>query len=88
MKVAATHALAKLAKSGSAPQSVLDGYGLASLKFGPDYIIPKPLDPRVLVEESVAVAEAAIQSGVATLVPFDVAAYRARLEKLSVAIAK
>ena len=88
MKVAATHALAKLAKSGAVPQIVFDAYGIKSSTFGPDYIIPKPLDPRVLVEESVAVAQAAIESGVATLLPFDLAAYRKRLEKLSVAIAK
>jgi malate dehydrogenase (oxaloacetate-decarboxylating)(NADP+) len=88
MKVAATGALAKLAKSGSVPQPVLDAYGIKSLSFGPDYIIPKPMDPRVLVEESIAVAEAAIATGVATIVPFDLGAYRSRLEKLSQTIAK
>ena len=65
MKVAATMALARVAKMGSIPQSVLDAYGLKELKFGPDYIIPKPMDPRVFVEESLAVAEAAMKSGVA-----------------------
>ena len=88
MKVAATGALARLAKQGSVPKSVLDAYGLKSLAFGPDYIIPKPLDPRVLVEESVAVAEAAIRSGVAQVKQFDLKEYRKRLEKLSETIAK
>ena len=88
MKVAATGALARLAKQGSVPQSVLDAYGMKSLTFGPDYIIPKPLDPRVLVEESAAVAEAAIESGVAQIKRFDLKEYRKRLEKLSETIAK
>ena len=88
MKVAATGSLAKLARQGSVPQPVLDAYGLKSLSFGPDYLIPKPLDPRVLVEESVAVAEAAIKSGVATITPFDLKEYRKRLEILGEKIAK
>ena len=88
MKVAATGALARLAKQGSVPRSVLDAYGLQSLKFGPDYIIPKPLDPRVLVEESSAVAEAAVKSGVARIKQFDLSEYRGRLEKLSKTIAQ
>jgi malate dehydrogenase (oxaloacetate-decarboxylating)(NADP+) len=88
MKVAATHALAGLAKKEGVPQLVLDAYGLKELTFGPEYIIPKPLDPRVLVEESVAVAEAAIKTGVAALQPFDLNAYRIHLEKLSETIAK
>jgi malate dehydrogenase (oxaloacetate-decarboxylating)(NADP+) len=64
MKVAATHALAALAKE-DVPDSVLRAYGLESLKFGPEYIIPKPLDPRVLLWESPAVARAAMQTGAA-----------------------
>jgi len=88
MKVAATRALAKLAKTGSVPQAVLDAYNITSLSFGPNYIIPKPLDPRVLVEESVAVAEAAIQTGVANVKNFDLGAYRAKLETLSEKIAR
>jgi malate dehydrogenase (oxaloacetate-decarboxylating)(NADP+) len=83
MKVAATHALADLAKKDGIPQQVLDAYGLKKLSFGPEYIIPKPLDPRVLVEESVAVAEAAIQTGVAGISSFDRDGYRKRLEKLA-----
>ena len=82
MKVAATHALASLAKQGPVPQSVLTAYGLKSLSFGPDYIIPKPLDPRVLVEESIAVAEAAVKSGVARKA-IDFSEYRKHLEQVS-----
>ncbi|HEX3019844.1 MAG TPA: malic enzyme-like NAD(P)-binding protein [Chitinispirillaceae bacterium] len=82
MKIAATHALAALAESKDIPQSVLNAYGLNSLTFGADYIIPKPLDPRVLVEESVAVAKAAIETGVARN-PIDLIDYRKQLELLS-----
>jgi malate dehydrogenase (oxaloacetate-decarboxylating)(NADP+) len=64
MKIAATHALAALTRE-DVPDSVLRAYGLESLKFGDEYIIPKPLDPRVLLWESPAVAEAAMRSGVA-----------------------
>lgn len=88
MKVAATGALARLAKVDGVPQFVLDAYGVKSLTLGPDYIIPKPLDPRVLVEESIAVAEAAIKSGVAGITDFDFSQYRKRLEKLSGTIAE
>ena len=87
MKVAATHALAKLAKQGGVPEAVLRGYGVTKLEFGREYIIPKPLDPRVLVEESVAVAEAAIATGVAAVKSFDLARYRRHLEKLGATIA-
>jgi malate dehydrogenase (oxaloacetate-decarboxylating)(NADP+) len=77
MKVAAAHALAELTKE-DVPDSVLSAYGLENLKFGPDYIIPKPLDPRVMIWESPAVAQAAIDSGVArTLVDLD--EYKERL---------
>jgi malate dehydrogenase (oxaloacetate-decarboxylating)(NADP+) len=82
MKIAATHALASLAKQGNVPRIVLDSYGLESLSFGPEYIIPKPMDPRVLVEESLAVAKAAIDTGVARI-QIDLKYYRERLEKLS-----
>jgi malate dehydrogenase (oxaloacetate-decarboxylating)(NADP+) len=64
MKVAASQALAALTKE-DVPDSVLRAYGLDSLKFGPEYIIPKPLDPRVMLWESPAVAKAAMESGVA-----------------------
>ncbi len=64
MKVAAAKALAALAHE-EVPDSVLNAYGLTALKYGRDYIIPKPLDPRVMLWVSPAVAEAAMQSGVA-----------------------
>jgi malate dehydrogenase (oxaloacetate-decarboxylating)(NADP+) len=64
MKVAASRALSDLAKE-DIPDSVLRAYGLESLKFGPDYILPKPLDPRVLLWEAPAVAKAAMETGAA-----------------------
>jgi malate dehydrogenase (oxaloacetate-decarboxylating)(NADP+) len=83
MKVAATMALAELAHKDGVPQSVLDAYGLKSLTFGPEYIIPKPNDPRVLVEESLAVAKAAIDTGVARDKSINLTEYRHRLEKMA-----
>ena len=67
MKIAAVHALKDLTKQQSMPQEVLDAYGLTSLEFGPDYILPKPMDPRLLGTISAAVAKAAVDSGVARL---------------------
>jgi malate dehydrogenase (oxaloacetate-decarboxylating)(NADP+) len=64
MEIAATRALTALARE-DVPDSVLRAYGLRRLGFGPEYIIPKPFDPRVLIWESAAVAEAAMQTGVA-----------------------
>jgi len=64
MKFAASKALYNLAKE-DVPDSVLRAYGTNSMKFGVDYIIPKPLDPRVLLWEAPAVAQAAIDTGVA-----------------------
>ena len=77
MKLAAAKALASLAHE-DVPDSVLTAYGVSSLKFGPDYLIPKPLDPRVLLWESPAVAEAAMQSGVARQ-EIDLEKYREQL---------
>ncbi|MEX1247381.1 MAG: NADP-dependent malic enzyme [Anaerolineales bacterium] len=74
MKVAAAHALADLTKE-DVPDSVLRAYGIESLKFGMDYIIPKPFDPRVLLWEAPAVAQAAMRSGVAR-VKVDIKKYR------------
>jgi len=78
MKLAATRALADLAKE-DVPDSVCRAYGLERLIFGPEYLIPKPFDPRVLVWEATAVARAAMQSGVARE-PVDIGTYRERLE--------
>lgn len=77
MKVAATRALASLARE-DVPDSVLRAYGLESLKFGPEYIIPKPLDPRVMLWESPAVAQAAMETGVARR-QIDLDEYRTQL---------
>ncbi len=79
MKLAATYALAALAKE-DVPDSVCRAYGVETLKFGMDYIIPKPFDPRVLVWEAAAVAKSAIETGVAQN-PVDIGEYREQLEK-------
>ena len=79
MKLAATHALASLAKE-DVPDSVCRAYGVKRLTFGDDYIIPKPFDPRVLVWEAIAVAKAAMETGVARN-PLDLAEYREQLER-------
>lgn len=77
MKIAAAHALANLTKE-DVPDSVLRAYGLESLKFGDEYIIPKPLDPRVLLWEAPAVAKAAMDTGVARIA-IDLDEYRQQL---------
>jgi malate dehydrogenase (oxaloacetate-decarboxylating)(NADP+) len=79
MKLAATRALAALAKE-NVPEYVCRAYGVDKLTFGPEYIIPKPFDMRVLVWEASAVAAAAIDGGVAQLSP-DMTQYRAHLEQ-------
>lgn len=76
-KLAASHALAALAHE-DVPDSVLSAYGLESLHFGRDYLIPKPLDSRVLRFVAPAVAEAAMTSGVARR-EIDLVAYRDEL---------
>jgi malate dehydrogenase (oxaloacetate-decarboxylating)(NADP+) len=78
MKVAATRALATLAKE-DVPDEVTKAYGVAHLVFGPEYIIPKPFDPRVLTWEASAVAQAAMESGVATR-QIDIDRYKDELE--------
>ena len=79
MKLAATRALAALAKE-DVPDSVCRAYGVARLRFGPEYLIPKPFDPRVLVWESSAVAQAAMETGVAQE-PVEIELYREQLER-------
>ncbi len=64
MKIACVRALAELARE-AVPQEVLAAYGVEAMRFGPDYIIPKPLDPRLGERVPAAVAQAAIDSGVA-----------------------
>ena len=81
MKVAAARALAQLTRE-PVPESVVAAYGGKPLRFGPEYFIPKPFDPRVLWWVAPAVAEAAIASGVARL-PLDIGEYRDRLMRKS-----
>ncbi|MBP1690959.1 MAG: malic enzyme [Bacteroidetes bacterium] len=79
MKLAASQALAKLAKE-DVPDAVIKAYGGEKFKFGRNYIIPKPLDPRVLLWEAPAVAKAAMETGVARKPIADLNAYRDSLE--------
>jgi malate dehydrogenase (oxaloacetate-decarboxylating)(NADP+) len=79
MKLAASHALATLAKE-DVPDSVSKAYGGEKFKFGRNYIIPKALDPRVLLWEAPAVAKAAMETGVARKPIADLDAYRDQLE--------
>lgn len=66
MKIAAVHAIRELAKE-PVPAEVLSAFGLEALNFGPDYIIPKPMDVRLASRVPAAVARAAVESGVARL---------------------
>jgi malate dehydrogenase (oxaloacetate-decarboxylating)(NADP+) len=79
MKLAASHALAALAKE-DVPDSVIKAYGGEKLRFGRGYLIPKPLDPRVLLWEATAVAKAAMETGVARKPVDNLDAYRDQLE--------
>ncbi len=79
MKLAAVHALAALARE-DVPDAVIRAYGGKPIVFGPEYIIPKPLDNRVLLNVVPAVATAAVASGVARLAPPEPTAYIQRLE--------
>jgi malate dehydrogenase (oxaloacetate-decarboxylating)(NADP+) len=79
MKLAAVHALAKLARE-DVPDKVSASYGGKAFKYGPEYLIPKPFDPRVLMRIAPAVAKAAMDSGVAQKKIEDFAAYRDSLE--------
>lgn len=82
MKVAAARAIAGLAKM-PVTDEVLRAYNLKELAFGRDYLLPKPLDKRLLVTVSVTVAKAAVESGVATKVVTDWEAYAAGLARLA-----
>ena len=81
MKMAAARALAALAKE-DVPEGVCKAYGVERITFGREYIIPKPLDPRVLLWEAPAVAQAAMDTGVARHPIEDMDAYKERLERL------
>ena len=80
MKLACVREIAALAKAESSAE-VAAAYAGKELNFGPDYIIPTPFDPRLILRIAPAVAEAAARSGVATRPITDIAAYRASLER-------
>ena len=79
MKLACIHAIANLARQTSTAETV-EAYQGEILKFGKEYLIPKPFDPRLLPNVAVAVAEAAMKSGVASRPLKDVEAYKQKLE--------
>jgi malate dehydrogenase (oxaloacetate-decarboxylating)(NADP+) len=81
MKIAAVKSLAQLAKE-DVPDSVIKAYGDKPIRFGKEYIIPKPFDSRVLIWEASAVAKAAVDTGVARQPIDDFDAYREHLEGL------
>jgi malate dehydrogenase (oxaloacetate-decarboxylating)(NADP+) len=80
MEIAAVEALAQLAQEESS-DVVASAYGIEGLSFGPDYLIPKPFDPRLMLRIAPAVAEAACKSGVATRPIADFSAYREQLQQ-------
>jgi malate dehydrogenase (oxaloacetate-decarboxylating)(NADP+) len=80
MKLAAVHALANLAKE-SVPDMVVKAYGTDRLQFGREYLIPKPLDPRLITTVSPAVAKAAMDSGMAKKPITDWGSYNNELQK-------
>jgi malate dehydrogenase (oxaloacetate-decarboxylating)(NADP+) len=80
MEIAAVHAIAQLAQEESS-DIVASAYGTDNMSFGPDYLIPKPFDPRLMMRIAPAVAQAACASGVATRPIADFAAYRERLQQ-------
>jgi malate dehydrogenase (oxaloacetate-decarboxylating)(NADP+) len=79
MKIAAVHALAQLARE-DVPDEVIAAYGGTRPKYGPDYIIPVPFDPRLISSVSPAVAQAAMDTGVARRPIKDMHAYREQLQ--------
>lgn len=81
MKLAAVHALAELARE-EVPESVSAAYSNRVFHFGPDYIIPKPFDSRVLIKVAPAVAKAAMETGVARKPIENFKSYRTHLESL------
>ncbi|BEP52286.1 MULTISPECIES: NADP-dependent malic enzyme [Variovorax] len=80
MKLAAVRAIAELAHA-EIPEVVAQAYGALGLRFGRDYLIPKPFDPRLIEAVAPAVAQAAVDSGVATRPIADMKAYRQRLSQ-------
>ena len=80
MEIAAVKAIAELARAEQS-EIVTAAYGIGNISFGPEYLIPKPFDPRLIVKIAPAVAQAAMDSGVATHPITDFAAYRTQLEQ-------
>jgi malate dehydrogenase (oxaloacetate-decarboxylating)(NADP+) len=80
MKLAAVHAIAELAHA-EIPEVVAQAYGAVGLRFGREYLIPKPFDPRLIEVVAPAVAQAAMDSGVATRPITDMPAYRQRMSQ-------
>lgn len=80
MKIAAVYAISELAKE-PVPSVVDEAYGMSDLKFGPDYILPKALDPRLLLRVAPAVAKAAMMSGIAARPIEDWSRYQIRLRE-------
>jgi malate dehydrogenase (oxaloacetate-decarboxylating)(NADP+) len=80
MELAAARAIAELAQAETSEQVAL-AYGIETISFGPEYIIPKPFDPRLIARVAPAVARAAMDSGVATRPLADLEAYRASLSQ-------
>ena len=80
MKIALVHALADLAKEET-PEAVVAAYGGVELKFGKEYLIPKPFDPRLIIKLAPATAQAAMDSGVATRPIEDMDVYRQHLSQ-------
>jgi malate dehydrogenase (oxaloacetate-decarboxylating)(NADP+) len=80
MEIAAVRAIAELAQAETSEQVAL-AYGIESISFGPEYIIPRPFDPRLIARVAPAVAKAAMDSGVATRPIADLEAYRESLSQ-------
>ena len=80
MKIALVHALSDLAKEET-PEAVVAAYGGEELKFGKEYLIPKPFDPRLIIKLAPATAQAAMDSGVATRPIEDMDVYRQHLSQ-------
>ncbi len=80
MEVAAVHAIADLAQAETSEQVAI-AYGIESISFGPEYLIPRPFDPRLIARVAPAVAQAAMDSGVALRPIADIAAYRDSLSQ-------
>ena len=80
MEIAVVHAIAELAQAEQS-DIVATVYGFSSLAFGPEYLIPKPFDPRLMMKIAPAVAQAAFESGVATRPIMDMEAYAEKLQQ-------